>query len=120
VWKINGAVNLEVAFWYFYRFRKNRFGFSTTSGDWNDALKQLDGTFIPTHRQGESILASFHNPSIRDFLEDFLSNSEGDVVDLISRFHTWPSPNASRLLLIEKIFFSAVWPCGAARHPPAC
>jgi hypothetical protein len=29
------------------------------------------------------------------------------------------SPNASRVLLIEKIFFSGVWPCGAARCP-AC
>ena len=28
-------------------------------------------------------------------------------------------PNASRVLLIEKIFFSGVWPCGAARYP-AC
>jgi hypothetical protein len=29
------------------------------------------------------------------------------------------SPNASRVLLMEKIFFSKVWPCGAARYP-AC
>jgi hypothetical protein len=29
------------------------------------------------------------------------------------------SPNASRVLLIEKIFFSGVWLCGGARYP-AC
>lgn len=76
--------DLEAAFWTFYRFRQNRFGFATSSRDWNDALKQLDGSFVATRSFGEDILASFHNPSIRDFLEDFLSNSEGDVADLIS------------------------------------
>jgi hypothetical protein len=60
-----------------------RFGFSTASGDWNDALKQLDGNFLVTHRYGSTLFASLHNPSVKDFLEDFLSNSESDVLDLI-------------------------------------
>lgn len=79
--------DVEAAFWAFYRFRQSRFGFSTHSNDWGDALKQLDGNFIHTKRVGKEILVSFHNPSIRDFVEDFLSNSDGDVVDLISSAH---------------------------------
>jgi hypothetical protein len=79
--------DLETAFWMFYRFRQARFGFSTASGDWNDALKQLDGNFLVTERYGWTIFVSMHNPSVRDFLEDFLSNSEGDVVDLIQGAH---------------------------------
>jgi hypothetical protein len=79
--------DLEAAFWTFYRFRQSRFGFSTTSGDWNDALKQLDGSFVVTQRLGDNIFVSFHNPSVRDFLEDFLSSSEGDVVDLVNGAH---------------------------------
>lgn len=79
--------DLEAAFWTFYRFRQSRFGFSTTSRDWNDALKQLDGNFVVTQRVGDNIFVSFHNPSVRDFLEDFLSNSEGDIVDLLGGAH---------------------------------
>jgi len=79
--------DVETVFWDFYQFRKVRFGFSTRSGDWNDALKQLDGNFINTRSIGKDIVMSFHNPSIRDFLEDFLSKSEGDVADLVASAH---------------------------------
>lgn len=79
--------DLEIAFWAFYRLRQKKFGFSTTSGDWNNALKELDGSFVTTKRIGEDLFATFHNPSIRDYIEDFLSNSEGDVEDLICGSH---------------------------------
>jgi hypothetical protein len=79
--------DLENSFWTFYRFRQIRFGFPTASEDWNRALKELDGNFITTQRVGDKISVSFHNPSIRDFLEDFLSNSERDVLDLVSGAH---------------------------------
>src|SRR5262249_24993257 len=43
----------------------------------------LDGSFVTTKRIGEDLVATFHNPSVRDYIEDFLSSSEGDVEDLI-------------------------------------
>jgi hypothetical protein len=79
--------DLESAFWTFYRFRQKQFGFSTRSGDWRDTLKELDGNFLTTHKVGKDIVVSFHNPSIRDFLEDFLFQSEVDVIDLARGAH---------------------------------
>jgi hypothetical protein len=79
--------DLETAFGAFYPLRQRRFGFSTSSGDWEDALKQLDGNFIKTESVGKHIVVSFHNPSIRDFVEGFLAESDGDVGDLISAAH---------------------------------
>jgi hypothetical protein len=79
--------DVEKAFWAFYRFRQSRFGFATRSSDWNDALRQLDGNFINTRKLGKDLVVAFHNPSIRDFVEDFLSSSESDVADLISSAH---------------------------------
>src|SRR6185369_1137762 len=76
--------DLEIAFWAFYRLRQRKFGFATASGDWNNALKELDGSFVTTKRIGQDLVAAFHNPSIRDYIEDFLSNADGDVEDLIS------------------------------------
>jgi hypothetical protein len=79
--------DLETAFWIFYRFRQSKFGFSTSSGDWDAALKQLDGNFVLTKRIGKDLVISFHNPSVRDYLEDFLSNSDNDVADLVKGAH---------------------------------
>jgi len=77
--------NLESAFWKFYEFRQKRFGFATSPGDWLDALKELDGNFIKTAKVGNDIVISFHNPSVKDFMEQFLANSDPDVVDLFGR-----------------------------------
>jgi hypothetical protein len=75
--------NLEKAFWKFYEFRQRRFGFPTGAGDWIDALKELDGNFIKTGKIGNDVVVSFHNPSIRDFMEKFLATSDSDILDLL-------------------------------------
>ena len=38
--------DLERAFWAFYENRQKRFGFATTAGDWDNALRELDGNFV--------------------------------------------------------------------------
>ena len=61
----------------------------TAPGDWRDALKQLDGNFIATRKIGTDIVISFHNPSVKDFMEGFLAKSDADVIDLFhgARFY---------------------------------
>jgi hypothetical protein len=81
--------DLEIAFWAFYRARQKKFGFSTSSGDWDNAVKQLDGSLIATRRVGKDLVVGFHSPSIRDYIEDFLANSESDVADLIGAAHLY-------------------------------
>ena len=75
--------DLETAFWSFYRYRRERFGFSTTPGDWDDAMRELDGNFIASEKLGDAIIVSFHSPSVRDFMERFLAASGPYVTDLI-------------------------------------
>jgi hypothetical protein len=75
--------DLEKAFSQFYGLRQRRFGFPTGASDWIDALKELDGNFIKTGKIGDSIVVSFHNPSVRDFMEKFLQSSDSDAVDLL-------------------------------------
>ncbi len=81
--------NLEKAFWTFYEYRHKRFGFPMAPGDWCDALKELDGSFIATRKIGTDIVVSFHNPSVKDFMESFLAKSDSDVIDLFhgARFY---------------------------------
>ena len=78
---------LEEAFWKFYLLRGTRFGFATNPNDWLHALRELDGNFIKTARIGEHIVVSFHNPSIRDFMEQCLAASDRDVVDMFEGAH---------------------------------
>jgi len=81
--------DLEHAFWDFYRQRQALFGFATTSEDWSNALRELDGNFVSTQKFGDDVIVSFHNPSIRDYLEYFLLGSDSDVLGLIrsARFY---------------------------------
>ena len=75
--------DLERAFWAFYENRQKRFGFATTAGDWDNALRELDGNFVSNERIGSDIVVSFHSPSVRDFIEQFLATSDSDVANLI-------------------------------------
>lgn len=74
--------DLEKAFWVFYRYRQKKFGFATRSSDFNNALKQLDGNFIATRHLGKEIVVSFSSPSVADYLQGFLFDSEPDITDL--------------------------------------
>ncbi|MEQ1907686.1 MAG: hypothetical protein ABMA15_02640 [Vicinamibacterales bacterium] len=78
---------LEQAFHTFYEIRRQRFGFPTKPGDWVNAQRELDGSFIKTGKVGKDIVVSFHNPSIRDFMEQFLEKSDGDALDLLRGAH---------------------------------
>jgi hypothetical protein len=79
--------HLEQAFHTFYEFRRQKFGFATKPGDWIDALRELDGNFIKTRKIGKDIVVSFHNPSIRDFMELSLEKAGGDALDLLRGSH---------------------------------
>ena len=79
--------DIEKSFWKFYTFRAKHFGFPTSPGDWTDALKELDGNFIKSGKVGKDLVVSFHNPSVRDFMEQFLANSDVDAVNLLMAVH---------------------------------
>jgi len=75
--------DLEIAFNSFYQYRHAKLGFSTSSRDFEHALKQLDGNFIKTNALGDTRIVTFHNPSVQDFLESYLAGSPNDVAALI-------------------------------------
>lgn len=75
--------DVEVAYEYFTRLRRERRGFQPTLRDFEHALKELDGNFISTSKEGDDVLISFHNPSVEDFLRHYLSSHPDDVSDLL-------------------------------------
>lgn len=71
----------------FLRFSHQRrlaHGTVTRADDWNEALKELDGSFVASSRTGGQIALQFHNPSVEDFIKEHLRRSHGDVDDLLA------------------------------------
>jgi hypothetical protein len=75
--------DLEIAYEYFVKLRRDRRGFNPNLRDFEHALKELDGNFVATSRKGEDVLIAFHNPSVEDFLRQYLSSRHEDVRDLL-------------------------------------
>ncbi len=68
--------DLERAFEEFHLPQCGRFGIARSTMDFNNALKELDGTFIATRKIRETVLVRFQNPSIRDFMQNLLFGGE--------------------------------------------
>ncbi len=68
--------DMESAFKSFCNTQHLKYKFLRSSMDFKNALKELDGTFIATRVVEETVLIRFENPSIRDFMENFLLREE--------------------------------------------
>lgn len=71
------------AFDSFYRAQANEYGFQISSEDFMNALKELDGNFIKTERAKHGTLVMFHNPSVKDFMSNYLTTSEGGLAVIL-------------------------------------
>lgn len=63
-----------------YKF--NTYGFHANPNDFAKALRELDGNFITINKFISEVRISFHNPSIKDFIEDYLSKNYSEVIDI--------------------------------------
>jgi hypothetical protein len=43
------------------------------------ALKELDGNFIATDKSGKKLVVQFHNPSVRDFLQNYIASNTDEL-----------------------------------------
>jgi hypothetical protein len=68
--------DVETAFSSFHSQQCERFRIPFGAEDFRSALKELDGTFVATHKIEESVLIRFQNPSIRDFMQNVLLGGE--------------------------------------------
>ena len=80
--------DLNAAFWVFHTSQAKKYAFATGPQDYTNALRELDGTFISTRRAKDLVLVKFQNPSVRDFMQNYLLNSKivGDLVGFCARF----------------------------------
>lgn len=66
-----------------YRLQEiKQFGITTSPHEIVSVLDELEGSFIRCDRNNEEIIISFHNPSVRDFIEQHLSEN-ADVLRIL-------------------------------------
>lgn len=65
-------------------YRRAKYGLVLEAGEWDEALRTLDGTFVATHKAGPHVVLKLHNPSVEDFVKDHLRRSPSDLDDLLA------------------------------------
>lgn len=82
--------DLEEAFRALHTLRTQDVSGQTLSTLFQRALKELEGNFVKSVRAQSDIIVSFHNPSIKDFIESYLAVHSGEA----------------RLLIVSSVFFA--------------
>lgn len=75
--------DLQEAFQAFHLEQARKYHFRVSPDDFVHALKELEGNFIATEKSKDRMIVRFHNPSIRDFLRDYISNHEQVLLTLV-------------------------------------
>src|SRR4030043_1081884 len=68
--------DLQEAFLAYHLKQAKEYQFKTSPNDFLHALKELEGNFIVTEKSNDRTIIRLHNPSIRDFLRDYLASHE--------------------------------------------
>lgn len=74
--------NLEQAFNELYKCRSKRYGFSRDAQAFRKSLKELDGNFIKIDSSEHRTTIEFHNPSILDFMNNYLRENKSVIEEL--------------------------------------
>lgn len=68
--------DLQDAFLFYHLKQAKEYQIKTSPNDFLHALKELEGNFISTEKSKDRTIIRLHNPSIRDFLRDYLTSHE--------------------------------------------
>lgn len=68
--------DLQEAFLSYHFKMTKEYQLKTSPNDFFHALKELEGNFISTEKSRDRTIIRLHNPSIRDFLRDYLASHE--------------------------------------------
>lgn len=75
--------DLNKAFRAFYNLRSKEFGFSISPLSFKDALKELEGNFVTLSKYDDVVTAKYHNPSIKDFIQNYIYDDVSLGRDLV-------------------------------------
>lgn len=68
--------DLERSFASFYEYRSKSNRFAIEPKDFRHALKELESNFVHINKDHNSLFIKFHNPSIKDFLVNYIKEND--------------------------------------------
>ena len=74
----------RICFVSFRNYRRSKYGEVLHANDWDEALRELDGSFLATVKVGRHVALQFHNPSVEDFVKAHMRRTPADVDDLLA------------------------------------
>lgn len=77
--------DLREAFLAFHQKMSLEYGFVITPRDFNRALKELEGNFIISEKSKDRTIVKYHNPSVKDFIQNYLASSEAELLTLVKK-----------------------------------
>ncbi len=78
--------DLEQCFGSLHKMRLGQTSINPVTHEYHRSLRQIEGNFIKTNKSESHIIVSFHNPSIKDFLDNYIRNNPGDIKLLLNSF----------------------------------
>ena len=75
--------DLQEAFLSFHLKQGSVYKFETSPNDFMHALKEAEGNFIAIEKSRDRRMIRFHNPSIRDYLREYISSNEQVLRSLV-------------------------------------
>jgi DNA polymerase III delta prime subunit len=115
--------DVERAFTSFNEYSAKRHNLQTSPRDFIRALKELENNFARTDLKNHETIVTFHNPSVRDFLENRLAESPIEVAELcesavfFEQFVTLWNIGLSRADVSDSDKNELIIPPNISRHP---
>ncbi len=76
---------LAMTFEKYYLYLSNKYNFESSSMDFLNALRELDGSFISSEKNSGDTWISYQNPSVQDFAENYVIANPDHFLNL---FHS--------------------------------
>jgi len=105
--------------------------FASTIGpqDFRSALKELEGDFLEYEREGANTLVRYQNPSVRDFVKQYLTTTKTEMALLIeavvffeqiSSLWSWRQDRGGRSVVQQTFHEDPVWGTSLMRRLLMC
>lgn len=94
--------DLNAAFKSFHFSQARKHNYSTNTKDFMKSMKALEGNFVKIEHSQQKTIVQFHNASIRDFLEGYITSNLDIVEELLDRVIYFEQIKFLWSLLIKK------------------
>lgn len=117
--------DVEIAYQAYNLAYAKHFGSNMGPQDFRIALKELDGDFLRYDREGSEIFVHYQNPSVRDFVKQYLRTGTAEMALLVEsivffeqllKMWSWKDDEAGQIAIRRIVKEDSSWATGMMRR----